>query len=512
MIEKLKEDKFFARILAIIIGVGHLVALFSFGATFWVDSVLYLDLAYFLTKGSGLLNFYTPMNMCIASHFPLLPAALWSGLYLLLHDWTWIGIAFLQHLVAGLALFYLIRSLKRYVAPAQLIVATTVLLLLPFYQSFHNMVMTESLASSLLLVMVASTIYLTFTKNPKRHLLVFILASIIGIQARPQIILFALGLLVIQFAIVRKYLVKYFIVGTLAIIGAYYLFPGLRAIMTGKFFMPNIDCLGVRSALMSYMGKNEGTADILTQAKYRLPSDISPQQVADSGMTYEQALHWKSALVMEGLSEEKTNTILKEATTAVRYSSVEGVESQLDTALSGVGVINFSIFHRPTQVLSEGLTQVEWSKHYMEHYRWLSWVSEADHHEIFADFINRFTVSGWYPDKVIKMMKDSISPFISPYFSLRDPLWLSKIPPDFWGIGWILGVILLFLSKRRTLAIVMATPAFLNYCVVLFVGFGNIRYFYLVMPIAVVITVVGMFGWGSQIRKLWRLRIKSMLN
>ena len=498
------NSKYFPHLLATIIFIGHVIALVSFGATFWVDSILYLDMAHYMSNGIGLTGFYSPIKMCIASHFPPFPALLWAWLYPIFSSHTWLIFAILQRLLAGVALFYLIMAIQKYLNRVILLIATVILLLYPYYESFHNMVMTESIASSTLMMMMGSTLYLVSgKKNYKLHLFSFTVASFLGIQTRPQMILFALSLLAIQVFTLRKNFLKYILPLVVIILG-YFVFPFGRFFLTGQFFLPNIQCLGVRSALMSHIGQEDETAIILS--KYDRPPEIDPIKASTEGLSYEQSLAWKIYLNNKGLNHKQVNRMLGKIAREIRFSNIKGILSEVDSALSGVGLLNISIFHIADDILSEGKTKAYWTKHYTVHYKWLSWTSEADHREIFDDFLGRFKVSGLYDPEVIKMMNETISPYISKSRQGRDLLGLSSIPTDFWFIGWLFGTIYIYLYKSKILAAILTVPTVVNYFVVLFVGFGNIRYFYVAAPFEVIVTLIVLFyaiAWFR--KKLMRL-------
>ncbi len=502
--------KSFKLTLAAIISIGHLVALFSYGATFWVDGIIYLDMAHYLMTGN-LSQFYSPIMTCIASHFPLLPSLIWTLLYPVFANFTWIIFASIQHLVAGVGLFYLILALRKYLAKTPLLIATVVLICYPFYQSFHNMVMTESLASSFLIIMVAASIFVASkSKRILLHEMIFMGATFLGIQSRPQIALFALGLIFFQVFSLRTKLWKYVMLG-IFVVFSYFAFPLLRWATTGEFFQPSIACLSVRTSLMSQIGQsNPKAVEIISQ--YDFPEVIAPSESIVEGLTYEQSLAWSNYLIGKGMSEKQANLYMQKIANEIRFSDMESITSQIDSAFSGIGLLNLGLFHRQNEVISEGMTKEYWTRHYTNHYRWLSWTSEADHTDIFDDFTNRFIAIGWYNLDSINMMIVTMRPYISKSILGRDIFYLSKIPTDLFTLLWLIGIISLIRHRLLLLASALGIPVVINYFVVLFVGFGNIRYFYLAAPFVVITATITAWDIVALIRSKILLKRKIVID
>jgi len=496
----LSKNKNFYLVIAFIIVFGHSLALFSFGATFWVDSIFYVDLAYHMFLGQGLSNFYSLPMVCLASHFGPMISLLWGFIYSIFGSISWFIYAILQHAFAGISLFYLLMILKNKVNRIALLIATIILIFHPFYQSFHNMIMTESIASSIVILLAASSLFLVSeSKNKIIHLAVFTTAGFMGILVRPQILLFAVAFLAYLLIVKRRNLLLY-MCSVLILVSAYFLFPATRWVLTGQFYLPNIDCLSARSALMSSMGKETRASQVLQT--YDLPKEIDPKLAALEGLSYDQSMVWFTHLSQQGLKSEEIRKVIRKAGNEIRFNSFKNVSGQIDAALSGTGLLHFSFFYKPSNVMSEGKTFSEWTDHYMLHYRWLSWQSDNDYESVFSDFVQRFTVAGWYHPQSIEIFNETVGPNILNKVFLNDPLSLSVFPPDVWVIGWFIGIFFLLIRREKDIAIILFIPVAVNYFTVLFVGFGNIRYSYIVVPVEIIATVVGSFFLFKKIR-IW---------
>lgn len=483
---------FFILLGSIIFG-GHILALVTYGATYWVDNIIYINLAYQLFQGQGLVAFYTPPMACIATHIPILPSLLWGAAYQLFgQNYVWLVYAIIQHFVAALALFYLVSKLKKYFSASVLLVASVIVVALPIYQSFHNMVMTESLASSALLFLIAATLELSDrTTSQGWSIAIFIMAGVTGIQARPQIILFAIVLLICVVVIFRTVRPVFAVLVAGCLLLAYCIFPLIRWASTGKFFLPHIDCLAVRSALFSHTPMPGGSVEKIL-ATANLPAELKSERISPQGLSYEDTILWSSYLSQQGLSDTAIRRYFTKLAWQIRFSSITTITSQLDAALTGLGMIHFSLFHQENDILSEGLPRHVWTQHYQMHYVWLSWVDTVGYRVQFDDFISRWwPLPDWYHPTAVAQMRDSIGPYVVDAHPWRDPLKLAQVWPDIWAIGWIVGLAGLWLKGKKRVATILGSTGIINYIVVLIVGFGNIRYAYIVLPILVFTTVIG---------------------
>lgn len=472
----------FNRIILIIVIIGNIYGMIAYGATFWVDSMLYVDMGYKWVIQGNLSSFYQPLIKCIAPHFPALPSLLWGLSYKFLGNYSWIGYVTVQRLIAGFSLYFFVISLKKYVNKNALIFAVLFLTFFPYYQSIHNMIMTESIASSSLVVIIACfiNIYAHKEKTLIHNDCILLLFTFIGIQARPQVILYTLIFSSILYLLKKLVLNKLLLIYLFCII-SYIIFPIYRYYVAGEFFLPNLKCLSVRSALMPYLNKETSVNEIIRNTDP--PNQIIRDTIMSTGLSYSDSSLWYSSYN----NDSKERSGYARLANQIKYANLEGITSQIDTALSGIGIINIHFFHTKNEILSEGMSASDWSKLYNYHYRWLSWTSDDNYGARFSDFINRFYDQNWYSPESILIFSSSLSPYISTYpVMLRDPLFLSKISPDFWSI--IVIIILLLIILKIRINIIFYTWVILSmisFGTVFLVGFGNIRYFYIIMPIQV---------------------------
>src|ERR1700721_74329 len=144
------KELFYAVLMLVIIVGAHTLAFWSFGATFWIDSIAYVSLGDALFDPNKLRTFYDGIGRWSYSHLGPGTPLFWSGLQLLPTRLQWPTMAVLQHLMAALSCW---SAFAWAIRPCLLaLCGVGVLSFLPFYESGHQMLMTESFASSLLLI------------------------------------------------------------------------------------------------------------------------------------------------------------------------------------------------------------------------------------------------------------------------------------------------------------------------------------------------------------------------
>lgn len=465
----------------------HLVCFLSYGATYWFDSIVYFELFNTLFQRGSFADFYSGDLLYLFQHVQFGPSLLLKLAHLASDSSVWQIYALLQHIFAVLSTIYLLSALARYVSPVTLWTIAVFLSLHPFYQAFHNAIMTESLAGSMLLLMAGSSLRLIADPGmSKRDLMVFAIAGVLGVQFRVYLFLFAVTFSMCIFFSQSRALVLKLVLPLSLVFVSLLFFPVARWLYTGKWFLPNTDCISVVLALWSNTEKNGAAEAIL--ASQDLPDDLDVKEIAEQGLNYEQAVLWCSYLARKGVPDAEIRETMRCLAWKIRLHSWSSISSQLDAALAGVGLVNLSFFHNESDILSEGMARNAWRAHQRQHFLWLSWASDDNYTETLGGFLDRFRASRWYHPAAVDSMRDAIGANLR--ISKGQPFGagLISLGSDFWFYGWLSGLFALLFKKKNSLFLILLTPVLMNYVILLLMGFGNIRYAYLIFPFLIIST------------------------
>ena len=482
------QSKQFAA-LVILITIIHAVSFIRFGATYWYDSIVYFDLSDSIFGSRTLSEFYTGPVYYGFQHIQIGTSFIYGLAHALFGTSAWQVYALLQHAAAAFSLLYFLSALRKHLNSSVLWPIAIILSLHPFYQSFHNAVMTESLSSSMLLLMAGSLLNLaTEDQLDRRHFAILIISGMIGIQFRAQLSLFVI-ILLLGIMVFRKYLdwLKFTVV-SISIFLSIMLFPVGRWAATGKFFLPNIDNLMVTFALWSNTSQSKDVEAILAAQDF--PLGINARDAAHNGLTYEQSLSWVAHLAEKGYSDSDIRKIVKNVAWKIRFDNWQNISSQLDAAIASAGLLNVSLFHTKEEILSQGLTAEKFRTHNKQHFGWLSWTSNEDYEATLNRFLAAYEQSMLFHPEAVDRMKEAIFPNLVSNKSYRDLLGLNKLGTDVWVYGWMMGMLTLLLMKKKELLLILGSPPIVNYCINLMIGFGNIRYSYVIFPFYIVSTFI----------------------
>jgi len=159
-------------LLLIIVIATHVYAFFVFGATYWVDSLTYVRLAQALKTSSGLTDFYVGNGYWFTPHIQPAMSLLWLLISRSPVHCQWPILSIFQHAIAAAALYFAFATINHYWPTRWHLLFCGLLSVLPFYQCFHNELLTESLTSSLLIAGVALAVRLLI--NNKFHTATFL--------------------------------------------------------------------------------------------------------------------------------------------------------------------------------------------------------------------------------------------------------------------------------------------------------------------------------------------------
>lgn len=480
-----------------IIVFNHLLGLYSFGATFWYDSIHYFDISYFLFEGPSISSLYEGGKLYFNEHFCYGISIVWGLLHALFKTNTWIFFALLQHAFAAVSLVYLLSSLRKYINPLIIMAASFVLTLHPFYQSFHNAVMTESFSSSLLLIILGAALKAVSGQgNFIRNLAVIVASTCVAIQFRSYMFLFSISFLILILFFHRKKWVAV-ILSTIVIISGLFIFPTARYALTKKFFMPNVDILMVCDALWTTPKPSGAVIDLIKSLD--MPQELDKDHILKAGMSYEDAIKWALYLEKKGLSNDEIRKIIKSAAVKIRLDNMETILNQIDFSLFSQGITRFVLFHNNDEIFAVNMNHKQLRTHNFNHYVWLSWLSGIDYKVYLMQFMLMYkttTIRG-YSAEAIREMDASLAPFVkSTDIRIKDPLRMARMGTDIWVFGFLAGLVIMLLCiKEKKIILFPASVLAVNYIVCLAVNVGSIRYCYMLFPLYIFFTIssIGLF-------------------
>src|SRR5262249_46453790 len=141
----------------LLVAAIHLYFLWSLGAGFYYDSLIYAQLGEALLTDGGLEAFYTGPRYYVYQHLAPGLSLFWSATSILAGPYGWVLFAVIQHAIAGASLLYLLWVWRPFLTGPFIALAAILVSCHPLYESLHNRLMTESLTGSTLLVGIAAT-------------------------------------------------------------------------------------------------------------------------------------------------------------------------------------------------------------------------------------------------------------------------------------------------------------------------------------------------------------------
>lgn len=418
---------------AIIILCAHFYALVVFGATFWIDSLAYIQLSEAFRTENGLAAFYAAGGRWIYSHIqPGLPVV-WLTLNLLPESLHWPILALFQHTVAAGALLFTISAINRYWPTPLHFITLLILLFIPSYQSFHNALLTESLTSSLLLIAFASCLRIAFEpKFQARYFTLALAVLIIITQFRSYWGLAVTGMLLVTLLKRRLTRTLFTPVLLVTVFVSAAAFPIYRFTNTGEFFLTE----GGMNVLICGFNVNTKPSD---NARTIFKGIELPQE-AQTSVLFDKRLDWLTALKIaetwqaSGLSNSEINKRATELGTALRN---DGFGVQLNRVIYGIaslGSVEIFTFGDKEREVFRGMSMKEMFEHQVYYYHWHSWISDDDYLLRFTAFFNSSPNATLPFETAAKLqIKGALEPYLSvaPRF-LRDPFLLGQLPPDVW--------------------------------------------------------------------------------
>jgi hypothetical protein len=468
----------------------HGWALYAFGATYWIDSLAYVSLGDALFDPEKLKHFYDGIGRWSYSHLEPGVPLLWSGIKVFPQFLEWPLLAIFQHsIAAGSCLIAFVWAIR---PSAMGLCAVTLLSLLPFYQSGHQMLMTESLSASLLLIAVALTIRLT-TRSWSEPIFWLLLSTLILVtQFRSYFGLTVTALACVVLVQTGKWRSGRPIVLAAIFLGSVLIFPVYRYSRTGEFFLPSF---GTNTLVCSLWADPKPSTELVKVFEESdLPPTYDAPKILSNGLDYADvsriAAYWKKKGLTDAQIDQRAiklgNRVLMDGPWPTINRVLYGLNSCGFILPYKLGPSSYEVFRGKTM---DG----EW-KYQLAYYHWFSWIDSASHRDS-LDFFFR-EPQPHIPSSSVSQgeMIGALEPYLKDTTKyIRDPLFLGSIfIIDVWGLLGALGVLLLLLRREFGLAGVFVIPVVINFVATGVAGVPNVRYAYALVPIYFLAIVVGL--------------------
>ncbi len=494
-------------VLGLFILAIHGYFLWSLGAGFYYDSLVYAQLAEALFTKGGLEAFYSGPRYYIFQHLAPGLSLFWGGASLLGGPYAWLLFATAQHLIAVAGLLYVLWVWRPLIGGPFLVGAAFLISCHPLYQSLHNRLMTESITGSMLLIGLGAASSILLRRGASTAPLVALTSSaIIAIQFRSQSVLyFVICFLAVLGALQGRAARAMWGACLAVVVCSVFLWPVYRLSMIGQWFLPNTSYLSLTYALRFNIDPSLAVVDRLKELS--LPANVSAEKLKSQGIDFMDAAGIGESLRRGGMSDAGAKAEVLKAAWAVRTDSPAVVINQLRIPLLSIGVKYPVFLGDPAAVIHRGFTNATYARH-VDY--WEQWEGGTLQDDYAGELDTLVTFSknsqGLYDLAVTERFERSLRPFLvtSPV-GFRDPLSLIHVSSDLWLIGWFVAACRLW-RQYRPMVWLLVAPVGAAYLMSVTVPVGNPRYAYPFLPIYILSCAVALeymvlhIGWRKSER------------
>jgi len=467
---------------------AHLYSIVVTGAKFWIDSIVYFQLALALFDADQLGRLYNSEFGFLYQHTqPGLPFLI-RALDEIFRDHLWPALAVFQGLLSASAVTYFVLAFRTKLSRAAQLAVVILCGFHPYFASFHGAALTESVSASILLIFLGIAIRALDGRLSLRVCLSLLLPlSILAAQFRPYLGLVGiLAAALIVFQRGKPWRIPLYAVTALALVVGTIAFPVYRAALGLGFFLPNVSALMLTHVSYVAWDLDKETAQSLNTVV--LNDEIRVRLVGREPVNYDDAKHIFDDLVSSGLSPAEARQKIAAAAWRVRTSSILIVERQLQLPLASIGFQYAPVCCQPNRELVRGMTALALFGHIRHYFRWNSGVDGGSYAELFDRFaemtrsshINSEAAENFYIARIRPYVTDSLKQFRDPLhltFFVTDPLIL---------IAWF-GLFLFFWPGERTTLLMMFVPFAVIYAAAVYTHiFGDNRHAHPLIPIIIV--------------------------
>jgi hypothetical protein len=467
---------------------AHGYSLVVTGAKFWIDSIVYFELALALFDADQLSRLYHSEFGFLYPHvvpgLPLLIRVL-DGMF---REQLWPALAVLQGLFSAVAVAWFVLAFRQNLSrPAQL-AAVMLCGLHPYFMSFHASALTESIPASIMLISLGLAIRaLDGRLSLKISLSLLLALSVISAQFRPYLgVVEILIAALVVFQRGRPWRIPLYAATALALAAGTLAFPVYRAALGAGFSLPNVSALLLTHVSYVAWDLDKDTAQSLNTVV--LNDALRQKLIGKEYFNYDDAKHVFDDLVSSGLPQAVAQQKMAAAAWRIRTSSISIVERQLQLPLASIGFQYAPACCLPNRQMTRDLTGWGMARHIRWYFRWNSGLDSGSYLEYFDRFTEMTRSSHVYSDAAENFYISRIRPYVTDSLkSFRDPLHLTFFVSDpLILIAWF-GLFLFFWPAQRTSLLVMFVPFAVIYAVAVCTHiFGDNRHAHPLIPVIIV--------------------------
>jgi hypothetical protein len=489
----------------------HAYSILVTGAKFWIDSIVYFELARVLFDADQLSRLYHSEFGFFSPHVvPGLPLLI-RVLDAMFHEHLWPALAVLQGLLSALAVPYFVLAFRQKLSRLAQFAAVILCGLHPYFVSFHAAALTESIPASIMLVSLGLAIRaLDGRVSVKVALSLLLMLSIISAQFRPYLgVVEILIAALVVFQRGKPWRIPLYAATALALAAGTLAFPVYRAALGGGFSLPNVSALLLTHVSYVAWDLDEATAQSLDEVV--LNDALRRKLIGKEYFNYVDAKHILDDLISSGVPAAVAQQKMAAAAWRIRTSSIGIVERQLQLPLASIGFQYAPVCCQPNRQLTRDMTGFFLFRHIRYYFRWNSGVDPGNYLELFDRFTEMTRSTGVYSEAAENFYSSRIRPYVTDSLkSFRDPLHLTFFVSDpLILIAWF-GLFLMFWPVQRTALLIMLVPFAVIYGVAVYTHiFGDNRHAHPLIPIVIVgfVKVVDDFftkGYWSRFRMRMR--------
>lgn len=471
------------RTLLAIILLGHIYGL-SLGAVFWVDSGMYILFA----------NYFGPIER-VQQFYSSTPGIFWlpGGVALLWHlasqlpiEYIWPTVAVVQHVCAIISQYLVFHALNKAWPSRIHLVFCALMSFLPFYQSMHNALMTESLSTSFLLVSVAASInILKKNGNGNLNFVIMALGIFMAIQFRYAILILAAPLFFVLM-ILRAISLRRFAIASVVVVLAAVAWPVYKHFLGAPFTMPDITFVKLDIAAYTFP---ETPPAAMEYAKSLDWPDHTYIEKLSKGFHISELHVLADYWLSKGYSMKEISEMSNEFFLIARNNQkIEYHIGNLAMSLTAAGLTAQFYLLPKDWIVFKGYTPAAMAKHQRQHFRYLSWTSPSK--QEYEDMVmHYFPTRPDAPEKALFIA--AWTPYLnfSPEYPFRDPFRFGKLPPDFFAFAGILSILLLIIMGEKT-SCLFFVPICIHVVFYLLQYMGAIRYSYPVIMMHIIVSSI----------------------
>jgi hypothetical protein len=478
------------QLLAVWIAVPFVYYGVVLGATFWVDGFCYSGLAAAFHDPDLFREFNSGWGRISLGHLQPGVAVLCWGLDFLPANLQWPTLAVAQRSIAFAALLWTILQVSDYRPTIADAAVFSLLIWNPFYQSFHNALLTESLSSSLMLVVVGAAFAMRRRTSPGSLLVglgaiaLFCLTNIRSYLGVAALLMLCLGAIRLKSS--RSWVVcSIFTACAIVAAGAY---PLARVVKSGDWFLPGNDMVFLLAAGWSSQKGGTNYARALAELPAPARAVASELEQPDGSFDYADAKLLFDRLQESGKSPAEASATFRDLARALNADNALLPQIRVLKAAISCGFVVTGSTPSCGLRMDRQRNSEKFAEHQRNTYKYHSWFWGGDQFDNFfkapqATFVATAEGQSWFRRTHEQYVKKALSR------SVLDPFSIGGVPFDVWALVGVICIIALAFTGDAMRGLILGTAVSINFAVMFSVPLGNPRYGYSMLPLYLIAVV-----------------------